>query len=690
MSNSNKHIEEFLDYYLDKEHSPDYAVLITGCWGSGKTYFIRQYLDSKGAAGKNVVKTFDWLNGFERYTVVYVSLFGAKTRDDINENIERILHPKINSKNFEYLPDAISLVSNLSGIAVGTTVAATTTIVTGGSMAPYAVPAGVATGSALGNFFKNLFSKKKNKDVFTSDFIDEIKNKKKRLVVVFDDVERADMPLPELLGYLNEYVEHLHIPCILLADKDKWEEAQKCQEDKSTLHHLSSTKEKVIGKEFQIQTTFDDVWNSWFDEEKYFLGDKVWRLLKEYHDVIAQVFELSETTNYRSLKHSLFDFQRFVENIQNEFLTNPEFNSLLIADFFAHQYAYYLGMFSATDVGQSNAWQRGFAEAMRKRVRDKQENIEEKYPLLPYETFEKKFQNLNRLTYAQSTNDYYKQWLQIWEHWFKYNWVNSDRLNEIIYNSIWFKQKDDYYLNKMYEWFMLDDESGDKAMNAFEKALETKTLNSPISIMCLCSKLYWLAQRNVFKEDYIGFCHKMESYVNLAVNELLYENVDDWTQHTMLDSSYSECAEKLNDLQAILKNIMVCKKEEHKQRQIELFLANLLSENQALSEHTCEELEHEHLDEKDFNLCDIKPEQFCEIYRKIETHNKTRLFNALGRRYKRNPTQKEIEKSFLQNVLKIAQDIYDNAKRPLTPSIFAFYYLIRTIKEILGEKENVA
>lgn len=657
MSNSNKHIEEFLDYYLDKEHSPDYAVLITGCWGSGKTYFIRQYLEGKGAAGKNVVKIFDWLTDCEKYVVVYVSLFGAKSREEMDKRVLEALHPKLNSKIVKAIPGAVSLIGKIVGTAT-------------------ANPLVTIAGENIAVFSENVLEAEK-KDI-------------KKVVVVFDDVERADMPLPELLGYLNEYVEHLHIPCILLADKDKWEEAQKCQEDKLTLHHLSSTKEKVIGKEFQIQTTFDDVWNSWFDEEKYFLGDKVWRLLKEYHDVIAQVFELSETTNYRSLKHSLFDFQRFVENIQNEFLTNPEFNSLLIADFFAHQYAYYLGMFSATDVGQSNAWQRGFAEAMRKRVRDKQENIEEKYPLLPYETFEKKFQNLNRLTYAQSTNDYYKQWLQIWEHWFKYNWVNSDRLNEIIYNSIWFKQKDDYYLNKMYEWFMLDDESGDKAMNAFEKALETKTLNSPISIMCLCSKLYWLAQRNVFKEDYIGFCHKMESYVNLAVNELLYENVDDWTQHTMLDSSYSECAKKLNDLQAILKNIMVCKKEEHKQRQIELFLANLLSENQALSEHTCEELEHEHLDEKDFNLCDIKPEQFCEIYRKIETHNKTRLFNALGRRYKRNPTQKEIEKSFLQNVLKIAQDIYDNAKRPLTPSIFAFYYLIRTIKEILGEKENVA
>ena len=45
MQNSNKHIEKFLDYYLNKEQSPDYAVLITGCWGSGKTYFIRKYLE---------------------------------------------------------------------------------------------------------------------------------------------------------------------------------------------------------------------------------------------------------------------------------------------------------------------------------------------------------------------------------------------------------------------------------------------------------------------------------------------------------------------------------------------------------------------------------------------------------------------------------------------------------------------
>ena len=102
MSKSNEHIEEFLNYYLENESSPDYAVLITGCWGSGKTYFIRQYLEGKGAAGKDVVKTFDWLTGFEKHTVIYVSLFGVKTRKDINKKIERILHPKVNSTKIKY------------------------------------------------------------------------------------------------------------------------------------------------------------------------------------------------------------------------------------------------------------------------------------------------------------------------------------------------------------------------------------------------------------------------------------------------------------------------------------------------------------------------------------------------------------------------------------------------------------
>ena len=44
----------------------------------------------------------------------------------------------------------------------------------------------------------------------------------------------------------------------------------------------------------------------------------------------------------------------------------------------------------------------------------------------------------------------------------------------------------------------------------------------------------------------------------------------------------------------------------------------------------------------------------------------------------------------MENLLKNAQKIYNDAKRPLLPSVFAFDYLIRTLEEILGEKNDVA
>ena len=59
-------------------------------------------------------------------------------------------------------------------------------------------------------------------------------------------------------------------------------------------------------------------------------------------------------------------------------------------------------------------------------------------------------------------------------------------------------------------------------------------------------------------------------------------------------------------------------------------------------------------------------------------------------RYHYHPEQIEKEKNFLENLLKNAQKIYNDAKRPLLPSVFAFDYLIRTLEEILGEKNDVA
>jgi KaiC/GvpD/RAD55 family RecA-like ATPase len=44
VSNLNAHVVEYLTYYLGLPFPPNYAVLVNGAWGVGKTFLIKNYL----------------------------------------------------------------------------------------------------------------------------------------------------------------------------------------------------------------------------------------------------------------------------------------------------------------------------------------------------------------------------------------------------------------------------------------------------------------------------------------------------------------------------------------------------------------------------------------------------------------------------------------------------------------------
>ena len=46
MEKHNEHFTTYLDWYLDIEN-PEFAVMIKGEWGSGKSYFIKKYIENK-------------------------------------------------------------------------------------------------------------------------------------------------------------------------------------------------------------------------------------------------------------------------------------------------------------------------------------------------------------------------------------------------------------------------------------------------------------------------------------------------------------------------------------------------------------------------------------------------------------------------------------------------------------------
>ena len=65
---SNAHIEAYLREYINDPNAPDHAVMISGAWGIGKSYFVRQ-----------MVRQYAKADDQERY--VYVTRQCPSTRE---------------------------------------------------------------------------------------------------------------------------------------------------------------------------------------------------------------------------------------------------------------------------------------------------------------------------------------------------------------------------------------------------------------------------------------------------------------------------------------------------------------------------------------------------------------------------------------------------------------------------------
>lgn len=154
-SDKNEHIKEYLTYYLSLAHSPNYAVMLTGPWGIGKTYVAKDFL-------RRVVE------GKKKY--VYVSLFGLSTIDEIDEAVFQAIYPFLAEK----------------ATKIGARV------------------------------FKTLLKRTGFDPQFK---LDEVLNRFNAEIYVFDDLERCEAPINKVLGYINQFVEHEGCKVLILANE---------------------------------------------------------------------------------------------------------------------------------------------------------------------------------------------------------------------------------------------------------------------------------------------------------------------------------------------------------------------------------------------------------------------------------------------------------------------------------------
>lgn len=323
-------IESICDYV--KKPYTDYAVMLNGEWGSGKTYFWNNKLRSRLEAVK--------ING-KNYKTIYMSLYGINSLEEISKKIFIETNPMI-SKTLKKFVDTRQ--GNL-------------------------IPEYVKTGLDMANLFGSMN--------FNSDKVDfsklfAIDDK----ILCFDDLERANVDVIDILGYINNFVEHDGIKTILICNEkelatkfknnnielkaliatyildkegnliNKGNVKNFKNEDKLSNNDLANQlhsidrpmaslieekvsdifdksnayeriKEKLIGETFEYVPEYAYILSGMMMKFSY--NDALYDFYKRNTSLIIAAFKKSDTRNLRILKHALNDFEKIFNMVLDQY-----------------------------------------------------------------------------------------------------------------------------------------------------------------------------------------------------------------------------------------------------------------------------------------------------------------------------------------------------------------------------------
>lgn len=244
----------FLDYYLDASVESEYAVMLSAPWGAGKTHFIKSYLDARAAG----------LPPKEQPGYLYASLYGVASVGAIHDQFFAQAHPHLSSKASRIIGSALS-----------------------GAM--------------------EKFGGMKGTDQFARDMLLKLDGN----ILVIDDLERCSMKVPDILGFINSFVEHEKLKVIILAN----EEEIFGKED------YERQKEKLVGKTIQVKAEPSEVLDKLTARLRTHLVREV---VKRERTALLATFNGSTHPNYRNLRAILEDFERLVEVVDVQLRGKPE------------------------------------------------------------------------------------------------------------------------------------------------------------------------------------------------------------------------------------------------------------------------------------------------------------------------------------------------------------------------------
>lgn len=280
-------LDQIIKDYLTANDT-DYAIMINGEWGSGKSYYIKHGFDSLVKSilvpiNENENQGQRWFvrKKASYYKPAYISLYGVSSVEDFEVRVFYGINSWVNN-----------------GF----------------------IRAGVLLGSKIGESV-GVSSGKKDAKAIT--YIS------KNRVLVFDDLERIcddKIPVKEVLGLINSYVEHSHFKVVVVCNENHYESDNILGDVKKDYR---TYKEKSVRFTHTIKADISKM----VVEFSKGRNEGYSNFLIERKDYIASIYKKGNCSNLRTLKYNLDIYEHIYDIIVETILPDNEQHVNTIADY---------------------------------------------------------------------------------------------------------------------------------------------------------------------------------------------------------------------------------------------------------------------------------------------------------------------------------------------------------------------
>ena len=335
----NEYIRKYLDSYLKKD-KPGFAVFLNGAWGSGKTYFINRY-NSKNKE-KCYVSLFGITNKNEfEYRLWKGMIFDSPYIIFIRMVLTIVIAMIVIGLSWWYMSDAMRIWFMKYPILKEFCLTFFNEIISSRILTSTLGALSIVTAITL---LVWKFIRLKAMEILLQERF-----------LVFDDLERVETSCDDVLSWINEFVEHIHCPVILIGNEEAIIDNLRMKykdQAKEAIDHYNTIKEKTIDKEFKFEQSDERVIQ--ILNKKLHISSALRNFLdkpQKIHWFVSHVLEplkkapYKHQTNYRVLAQCFSEFDAYFNKdnvtdiaLWNAFVSNENHWEGLILCFFSFMY----------------------------------------------------------------------------------------------------------------------------------------------------------------------------------------------------------------------------------------------------------------------------------------------------------------------------------------------------------------